>query len=326
MPSSVHSAWIFASGLPAFTSADVQIALGFTASAFPEAQDAVLALARAAGKNLLVRDAILSGLRGRELEILEALVSNDDKTAPAEMLNALASAVLNERRVARVKKLITLIAAQPVGSPAHVAMLHGASGKIAANNSRKVKLLYLDAEMPELTKIAASADAKTKPFVTALDARIAWPGKQGVPPPPVVTPLTTTEQQLFDTGRQVYTTLCAACHQANGQGMDSLAPALADSDWVIGKPDLLPRIVLHGLAGPIKVNGRTWAFEMPPLGAALSDEQIAGVVTYIRREWEHTASPVSVETVKAIRAEHKERTKAWTAEELAPYGAPSAKK
>jgi len=95
---------------------------------------------------------------------------------------------------------------------------------------------------------------------------------------------------------------------------------------VIGKPDLLPRIVLHGLAGPIKVNGRTWAFEMPPLGAALSDEQIAGVVTYIRREWEHTASPVSVETVKAIRAEHKDRTKSWTAEELAPFGAPSAKK
>lgn len=308
------------------TSADVQIALGFTASAFPEAQDAVLTLARAGAKNLLVRDAILSGLRGRELEILEALVTTGDKTAQSEILNALANAVLNERRAARVKKLLTLIAAQPAGSPAQAAMIHGASGKNAPKGSPKVKLLYLDAEAPELAKLAASADGKTKPYLAALDARIAWPGKQGVPPPPVVTPLTAEEQQLFETGRQVYTTLCAACHQANGQGMDSLAPALADSDWVIGKLDLLPRIVLHGLAGPIKVNGRTWAFEMPPLGAALSDEQIAGVVTYIRREWEHTASPVSVETVKAIRAEHKERTKAWTAEELAPYGAPSAKK
>ncbi len=308
------------------TSVDVQIALGFTASSFPEAQEAVLVLARAAGKNILVRDAILSGLRGRELEILEALVTTGDKAVPSEILSALASAVLNERRAARVKKLLTMIAAQPAGSPAQVAMLQGASGKNAPKGSPKVKLLYLDAEAPELSKLAAAADGKTKPFVAALDARIAWPGKHGVPPPPVVVPLTAAEQQLFDTGKQVYSTLCTACHQANGQGMDSLAPALADSEWVLGKPDVLPRIVLHGLAGPIKVNGRTWAFEMPPLGAALSDEQIAGVVTYIRREWEHTASPVSVETVKAIRAEHKDRTKSWTAEELALYGAPPAKK
>ncbi len=304
-------------------SVDVQIALGFTASAFPEAQDATLNLARAAGKNLLVRDAILSGLRGRELEILEALVTTGDKTAPAEILSALANAVLNERRAARVKKLLILIAAQPAGSAARIAMLQGASGKNAPKGSPKVKLLYLEAEAPELAKLAANADAKTKPFIAALDARIAWPGKRGVPPPPVVIPLTAAEQQLFDTGKQVYSTLCIACHQANGQGMDSLAPALADSDWVLGKADALPRIVLHGLAGPIKVNGRTWAFEMPPLGAALSDEQIAGVLTYIRREWEHNASPISIETVKAIRAEHKDRTKAWTAEELA---VPSAKK
>ena len=31
---------------------------------------------------------------------------------------------------------------------------------------------------------------------------------------------------------------------------------------------------------------------MPPLGSALTDEQIAAVLTYIRREWGQTASPV----------------------------------
>lgn len=297
-------------------SIDVQIALGFNLSSFPEAQDAVLALARKAGSSLLVRDAIVSGLRGRELEVLEALLK-DPAAAPApEVLSALAGAVMNERRAARVEKLIKAIAAQRANSAALFAMIEGASGKNAPKGAPKPKLLYVPAELPELASLASSVDAKAKPLLAALDARVAWPNKPGVPPPPVVKPLTAAEQQLFETGKQVYATLCAACHQPNGQGMDGLAPTLVDSDWVLGDPDLVPRIVIYGLTGPIKVHGQTWSLEMPPLGAALSDEQVAGVTTYIRREWEHTASPVSVEQVKRLRAEHKDRTKAWTAEEL----------
>ena len=104
--------------------------------------------------------------------------------------------------------------------------------------------------------------------------------------------------------------------------MDGLAPALVNSEWVLGKPDVLPRILLHGLVGPIQVSGQTWNLEMPPLGAALTDEQIAGVLTYIRREWEHNGSPISTEMVAKIRAENASRTKSWTAEELKPASPP----
>jgi len=48
----------------------------------------------------------------------------------------------------------------------------------------------------------------------------------------------------------------------------------------------------------------------------LSDEQIAGVLTYIRREWDHEATPVPVDLVKKIRQENKGRTDAWTEPEL----------
>ena len=95
---------------------------------------------------------------------------------------------------------------------------------------------------------------------------------------------------------------------------------------MLGNSDILPRIVIHGLTGPIKVNGQTWTLEMPPLGAALTDEQVAGVATYIRREWEHTASPVSVDQVKRLRTEHKDRTKPWTASELGMDTKKQAKK
>lgn len=42
---------------------------------------------------------------------------------------------------------------------------------------------------------------------------------------------------------------------------------------------------------------------MPPIGSTLDDEQIASVLTYIRREWGQTGDPVDAATVKATRAE-----------------------
>jgi mono/diheme cytochrome c family protein len=85
---------------------------------------------------------------------------------------------------------------------------------------------------------------------------------------------------------------------------------------VLGKPDVLSRVIIHGLSGPIKVSGQTWNLEMPPLGAALNDEQIAGVLTYIRREWEHNGSPITAAEVAKIRTQYKDRTKSWTMDEL----------
>ena len=108
--------------------------------------------------------------------------------------------------------------------------------------------------------------------------------------------------------------------------MEGLAPSLIDSEWVLGKPDVVPRIVMHGLTGPIKVDGVSWSLEMPPLGPALSDEQIAGVATYIRREWDHNASPVSLDAVKKLREDNKARTKSWTTEELGMGPKKAAKK
>jgi mono/diheme cytochrome c family protein len=55
---------------------------------------------------------------------------------------------------------------------------------------------------------------------------------------------------------------------------------------------------------------------MPPIGAAITDEQIASVLTYIRREWGHEATPVDPAAVKAVRAVTADRTRPWTDDEL----------
>ncbi len=121
-------------------------------------------------------------------------------------------------------------------------------------------------------------------------------------------------------GQQVYMQVCFACHQPTGLGLPNMFPSLASSDWVAApKPDRLIRMVLHGLTGPIKVNGQpfnTPAPLMPAQGLTLNDEQIAAVLTYVRNSFGNQAPAVAADQVKAIREAEKARTAMWTEAEL----------
>jgi hypothetical protein len=50
------------------------------------------------------------------------------------------------------------------------------------------------------------------------------------------------------------------------------------------------------------------------------------VLTYIRREWEHTAGPVDPKFVHDTRAQDAGRTTGWTADELRPPSRATTKK
>jgi mono/diheme cytochrome c family protein len=52
------------------------------------------------------------------------------------------------------------------------------------------------------------------------------------------------------------------------------------------------------------------------VGASLSDEQIADVLTYIRRDWGQGGTPVDPATIKSVRALTASRTRPWTNDEL----------
>lgn len=97
--------------------------------------------------------------------------------------------------------------------------------------------------------------------------------------------------------------VCMACHGQNGEG-GPIAPPLAGSDWVTGPVSNLIRIQLRGLTGPITVSGEDYNFPAPmaPL-AYQTDEQIAGVLTYVRNSFGNSAPPVLPEQVAALRDE-----------------------
>jgi mono/diheme cytochrome c family protein len=144
----------------------------------------------------------------------------------------------------------------------------------------------------------------------ALLARIEWPGKPGAAAP--VTPLTSREEARFEAGHTIYNNLCRACHQEDGRGEERVAPTLIGSDLALGDVGRPVRILVHGKEGPVGL--------MPPLGQAFNDDQIAEVLTYIRRAWGNTGDAVDPSAVRDVRAATQGRTRPWTNEELAALG------
>ena len=98
--------------------------------------------------------------------------------------------------------------------------------------------------------------------------------------------------KLMETGAQVYTKICAACHQPNGQGLPGVFPALAGSKIATGDIQAHIEIVMNGKPGTA----------MQAFAAQLSDAEIAAVVTYERNSFGNsTGDSVQPSTIKALR-------------------------
>lgn len=120
----------------------------------------------------------------------------------------------------------------------------------------------------------------------------------------------------LDRGRAVFEQVCALCHNVDGAGKPNQAPPLAGSEWVNGSIHRLAVIPLAGLTGPITVKGQQWSLAMPAMGAAMPDEDLAAVLTYMRQSWGNKSSEVTAEQIKAIRAGLGGRSQPFTAPEI----------
>ena len=328
---------------------------------------AIAMLERDAADPVIV-DAVLSGLRGSEPEILRrlALSNAGDRTAPAVTMIAativrgsqeesiqqvfalladdqrpgwLRSALLNAAEVAllgasmpgtqAVRAAAAADAASAEATAAKPSLpcptcqggragpggayayskpedFFASTGRVPGVTIRRT--LKMQREPVALTGLAARATGVSgisSARVKAILARISWPGTETHVR---AVALTTEQQRRFDAGREIYVNLCQACHQPDGRGQDRIAPSLIDSPLALAAPEIAARVLLNGKEGPIGL--------MPPLGSGLSDEQVAGVLTYIRREWGQTASPVDPAVVGTVRDLTKSRTRPWTHDEL----------
>jgi nitrite reductase (NO-forming) len=102
-------------------------------------------------------------------------------------------------------------------------------------------------------------------------------------------------------GKAVFMGTCSTCHQLEGQGIASVFPPLAKSDFLMADARRSIRIVLAGLQGEVVVNGQKYNNVMPPL-ANFTDHEIADVLTYVRNSFGNSATPIGVEEVAEARA------------------------
>ena len=181
----------------------------------------------------------------------------------------------------------------------------GGRGRGAGGRGGGGRPVRLNREPAAFTALAASA-GELGARAAALLGRIEWPGKPGAAA--AVTPLTADEQRRFDAGRELYLSLCQACHQPDGRGREKLGANLVGATLALAPAHVTARIVIGGKEGPIGL--------MPPLGGSLTDEQIANALTYVRREWGNAGTPVDAQTVKAAREASTGRTRPWTTDEL----------
>lgn len=300
------------------------------------------------GEDPVAMDAALSGLRGAELAVLERLIdvqaSSPAREAAVTMLAATLVRSADDGAIQRLFELaaeaarpdwqraavlagaeVAWLNARAPGTPAPPpapptagqapcptcpggragpggasAFMQGRSGG-GSGGPAPVRV----ASEPSALLGLAAASGPLADRASRILERIEWPGKPGAT---TVAPLTPEEQLRFDAGRTVFANACIACHQADGRGRERVAPTLVGSELVMAPPGIGARILINGKEGPTGL--------MPPLGQALTDEEIAAVLTYIRRQWGNTGSAVDPASVGGVRGETSGRARPWTHDEI----------
>jgi nitrite reductase (NO-forming) len=115
---------------------------------------------------------------------------------------------------------------------------------------------------------------------------------------PVQAPAASKAERIARGGR-TYAGTCAACHQAQGQGVAMAFPPVAGSDYLNADKTRAIATVLFGLTGPVTVNGQPFNSVMPALG--MSDDDVANVLTYVYNNWGNAGHDVTPAEVAAVR-------------------------
>jgi mono/diheme cytochrome c family protein len=305
-------------------SESVKLQATLTAGTLP-GRDALALVAELARRSddPLFRIAALTGLEGRELDFLDVVLASS-RTRPNEierqraLIGLAAQCILESGDSSAAAQFLERLNATVSGVSWQRDALLEALVAVSAPGRRRAKPIALAGEPAALIALARGKDAALRPIAYRALELFTWPGATVALTSDAAKPLTEAEQKRLDAGRETYALVCAACHQPHGGGLANLAPPLAGSEWVTGSPERLARIILHGLYGPVQVNGQTWNLSMPGLGAGgvLDDEKTANVLSYIRRAWGNDAPLVAPAMIARVRRETAARTLPWTEAEL----------
>jgi mono/diheme cytochrome c family protein len=147
------------------------------------------------------------------------------------------------------------------------------------------------ANSPESLMISEGERMIIKDWVSAGSPR-------GIPLPPGGPK---TRDERVELGRQLFSSICAACHQPTGQGIPNVFPPLAGSDFLNADKSRAIKIVLNGRQGEVVVNGMKFNNNMPKF--PLTDDDIANALTFVYSSFGNSGLEVTPEEVKTLRSQ-----------------------
>ena len=272
-----------------------------------------------------IRNAVMSGLAGREVAMLRSQGHprnggwlGGDGPAQRQVIRELIDPVLKRRRPDEVTMLLATAADRKNDAPGtSLLILDRVSAKMrpGAKNAKSMMLLGSPTGWDAvLNSHPADCDPRIIKTARAVDTTLRWVGRPGTT---TTTKIDTSPDGLVARGRRLYGH-CMTCHQATGRGLPPVYPPLDESHFVTGDPERLTRILLHGLQGRIKVDGRVYNQSMPAAPYS-SDIDLAAVMSYIRQAWDNAADVIEPEFVAKVREKTKGRVQPWSPEELKEF-------
>ena len=168
--------------------------------------------------------------------------------------------------------------------------------------------------LPVLTAVAAQpVDSWIKPVIETSKAHLEGKSVTGDAAEKLHTPTKPLKGEalaLFKKGAEVYSREghCITCHQADGEGLPAaMFPPLSKTKWVQGSDERLIKLTMHGLHGPIEIKGKKYPGQVPMTAfKALSDVEMASVLTYVRNTFENSAPHITPAKVKEVRESTKD--------------------
>lgn len=107
------------------------------------------------------------------------------------------------------------------------------------------------------------------------------------------------DKTVYTDAGKLYNAYCGICHGRDGMGTGRFPP-LKGSEWIAESKELPISVVLNGLEGDVMVAGKSYSNRMPALGL-LDDQQVAEILTYVRKEFNNIPTAVTPNDVRKMR-------------------------
>jgi glucose/arabinose dehydrogenase/cytochrome c551/c552 len=101
------------------------------------------------------------------------------------------------------------------------------------------------------------------------------------------------ETMEANSAASLYTSFCQSCHKQDGKGVAGSFPSLVGSGKLAGEKDILIKLLLKG--------SQAGTGEQMPAFSFMSDDQLAKILTYARKEFGNGASGIDAQEVNLLR-------------------------